>query len=309
MADRKVVARGAEVVIAMAGSALSSSDSLPMLGLIAERFALLLPAAARYSSLPALTADGHSVHTERYGTAVDSLVNSSVCAVVNVPELSSQILVSLDNNVARLLLHSMLGGRSSTAELQRKDFTRIDRLICARLMERLVAPLVEAFGMFVKITAKVDTVEVQPQFAAVLPRMAPATVMKIPLQCEGVSGDLSVVVPRAALDPIKDVLSQATSGSLFGEGGWLSGAKERASTIPVEVRAVIGSVEVPLGEVLEWRKGMRIELPPPGPASTRLVSGDVTVAYGRAGQLQGRRGVLVAEIGDTGTGEDKKELA
>lgn len=307
MAERKVVARGAEVVIAMAGSALSSSDSLPMLGMIAERYALLLPAAARYCSLPALTVAGHAVHTERYGTAVDALANSSVSAVVNVPELGSQILVSLDGGIARAMLHSMLGGRGSMAEVDRKSFTHIDRMISARLMERLVAPLTEAFGMFVKISAKVDSVEVQPQFTAVLPRMAPATVMRVSLECEGLSGTLSVVVPRAALDPIKEVLSQATAGGLFGEGGWLSGAKERTSTIPMEISAVIGAMDVPLGNVLDWQAGTRLELPPAGSASTRLVSGEVTVALGRAGQVQGRRGVLVSDVGDVGLGEEKKE--
>lgn len=307
---RKVVARGAEVVISMAGSALSSSDSLPMLGMIAERYALLLPAAARFYSLPALTAGAHAVHTERYGSAVDALAHPSVSAVVNVPELGSQILVSLDGGIARIMLHSMLGGRASMAETGRKEFTHIDRMISSRLMERLVAPLTEAFGMFAKITAKVESVEVQPQFTAVLPRMAPATVIRITLECEGVPGTLSVVVPRAALDPIRDVLSQATAGGVFGEGGWLSGAKERTATLPLDIHAVIGSMEVPLGEVVGWRAGTRLELPPSGPTTTRLVSGEVTVAAGRAGQVRGRRGVLVSEVGDAAASiEDRKEQA
>lgn len=294
--QRAVTARGADAVAAISGSRLSSSENLPMLSVIAERYALLLPIAARQGSLPPIETTNHSVHTVRYGDAVDALPKSSIAAVINVSELGSQVLIALEGRVARVLLHSMLGGKPETVELERKSFTHIDRRIAVKLMDRLLSALAEAFAPFAKITPKVDNVDVQVQFATVLPRVASATTIKVGMVCESVTGELTVIIPRSALDPIRETLSHAViEGDTVG-GHWFSDLKKGASALPLTVSAVLGTLEFPLSAVLGWRVGTNFELPPMTECSVSLVSGETTIAVGRSGKVNSRMGVLVSEV-------------
>lgn len=303
---RKIVAKGQEAIASMSGSALSSSESLPALGVIAERFAMLLPVAARQSSLPLMTADEHSVRTMRYGAAVDELARPSVSAVASAPEFGGQFLIALDGNLARVLLHSMMGGRPSTADTSWKSFTHIDRRISARFLDKLLGALGEAFSPFVKVTPKVETVDAQAPAAAVLPRVTPATVITVSVHVEREAGNVTIVIPRSSLDPVRHALEQAGSGDGGAESGWLAGVRDTASGLPLAVDAVLGGAQVPLREILGWKPGTRIVLPPAGPSSTRLVCSGTTVARGRAGQSAGRRAVLVS--GDV-IGEEAAEPA
>jgi len=297
---RNIVARGQEAVAAMSGSALSSSEGIPALANVAERFAMLLPVAARQSSLPVMVASDHSVRTMRYGAAVDELPRTSVSAVAVAPELGAPFLIALDGNLARLLLHSMMGGRPATADTSWKSFTHIDRRISARFMDKLLGALAEAFAPYAKVSPKVETVDAQAPAAAVLPRVSPATVITVSVRAERETGRITVVIPRSALDSVRNALDQAGSGEGAAETGWVSGVRETASGLPLSVEAVLGSTEAPLREVLEWKPGTMIVLQPPGEAGASLVCSGTTVARGKTWQASGRRALLVSGdvIGD-----------
>jgi flagellar motor switch protein FliM len=230
----------------------------------------------------------------RYGAAVDELSRPSVSAVAAAPELGSQFLVALDGNIARVMLHSMMGGRPSAADTAWKSFTHIDRRISARFMDKLLAAFAEAFAPFAKITPKVETVDVQAQAAAVLPRVTPATVITVEVEMDKEAGRITIVIPRSALDPVRQALENAGAGEGAAEDGWHAGVRSTASGLPLAVEAVLGTTEALLREVLGWKPGTKIVLPPPGQDSTRLVCAGSTVARGRAGQKAGRRAVLVS---------------
>lgn len=294
--EKIVTARGAEAVAAISGSGLSSSQNLPMLGAIAERYALLLPITARQGALPPIESVSHAVQTLRYGDAIDALPSFCIAAVVNVPELASQILVALEGSVARVFLHSMLGGKPSAVEFDRKTFTHIDRRIAMKLMERLLSAFGEAFAPYVKITPKVESVDAQVQFTTVLPRVASATSIKIGIDCEDTKGELTVVIPRAALDPIRESLSHAAIDNEGVGSHWVSDLKKWTSSVPLNLSAVLGTLEVPLSGVMDWKVGDILTLPPMSSGSVELVSDGVVVAKGRSGKTQNRMGVLVSEV-------------
>lgn len=299
---KKIKAKGAEAIAAISGSSLSSSNNLPMLSSIAERFAILLPIAARKSSLPNVETADHTVTTVRYGEALDALPASCINAVATASELGGQMLIALEGGLARVMIHSMLGGRAHTVENDRKGFTHIDRKIAAKLLERMLDAFAEAFSSVLKITPKIETVDVQAQFATVLPRVVPTTVIRLKLSCEGIEGALIIIIPRSALDPIRESLATVVVDNNTAEGHWLSDIKSGTSEVPLKIDAVLGQLEVPLSDILCWQVGTKLELPPTGASTTQLMSADAVLANGRTGKHKGRMAVLISEVKNSNIG-------
>lgn len=298
---KKIKARGADAIAAISGSSLSSANNLPMLSSIAEKYAILLPIAARKASLPSIETEEHTVHTVRYGEAIDALPPYCINAVATAPELGGQMLVALEGTIARVMIHSWLGGRSNTVELDKKGFTHIDRRISARLMEKMLDAFAEAFSSILKITPRIDNVDVQAQFATVLPRVVPTTVIRVKIICEGAAGTLSIIIPRSALDPVRERLSTVVMDNNTAEGHWLQDIKKGATSVPLKINAVLGTLEMTLQDLLKLKVGSKLELPPTGVNSTVLVSGNAVLATGRTGKSSGRMGVQVHDIKTAGS--------
>lgn len=300
--EKPIRARGAEALASISGSALSSANNMPMLSSISERLSILLPLTARQGALPALSVEEHGVQTVRYNEAVASLPNYCVTAVASVAEMRSSIFIAVDGMLTKRVVHYMLGGRADTATTEKKPFTTIERSIARSVLDRMLIAVGEAFASVLKITPKIESIDVQPRFATVMSSVTPVTIMRQRVICDDIEGEVIVIIPRAALDPIRERLSTLSVSVEVNESEehWMEGLRESASETPMVVKAVIGTLEVPLSTVLRWGKGTKIVLPPIGQNTTQIVSNDKTLARGRVGTFNGRMGVLVNEIQEKG---------
>lgn len=293
-----IKARGAAALASISGSALSSANNMPMLSSISERLSILLPLNARQGTLPPLTVNDHGVQTVRYSDALASLPSYCVTGVASVPEMRSSIFIAMDGELTKRIIHYMLGGRSENTVTENIPFTPIDRGIAKSIMERMLLALAEAFSSVLKITPKIESTDIRPSFATVLSSVTPVTVLRQQVVCDGVEGQVTIVIPRSALDPIREMLSTLAVEVVDSEEHWMHGLRQSASETPMSVNAVIGSLDLPIAKVLEWSRGTQLVLPPIGHQTTKIVSNERVLAKGRVGRFNGRMGVLVNEVQD-----------
>jgi len=293
---KPIKARGAAALASISGSALSSANNMPMLSSISERLSILLPLNARQGTLPPLTVSEHGVQTIRYSEAVASLPSYCVTGVASVPEMRSSIFIAMDGALTKRIIHYMLGGRSENAVNEKSPFTPIDRGIAKSVMERMLMAVAEAFTSVLKITPKIESTDIRPSFATVLSSVTPVTVLKQEVVCDGVEGQVTVIIPRSALDPIRESLSTLAVEVVDSEEHWMNDLRQSASETPMSVDAVIGSLEMPLAAILDWKRGTQLILPPIGHQTTKLVSNERVLAKGRVGRFNGRMGVLINEV-------------
>lgn len=293
---KPIKARGAAALASISGSALSSANNMPMLSSISERLSILLPLNARQGTLPPLTVNEHGVQTIRYSDAVASLPSYCVTGVASVPEMRSSIFIAMDGALTKRVIHYMLGGRSENAVNEKSPFTPIDRGIAKSVMERMLMAVAEAFTSVLKITPRIESTDIRPSFATVLSSVTPVTVLKQEVVCDGVEGQVTVIIPRSALDPIRESLSTMAVEVMDSEEHWMNDLRQSASETPMAVDAVIGSLEMPLSAILDWKRGTQLILPPIGHQTTKLVSNERVLAKGRVGRFNGRMGVLINEV-------------
>lgn len=299
--DKKIKARGADALASISGSALSSANNMPMLSSISERLSILLPLSARQGALPALTVKEHSVSIVRYGEVVAGLPSYCVTGVGSVPEMRSSIFVAMDGELTKRMIFHMLGGRPENFVEDNSTFTQIGRGIAKQLMERVLFAVADAFASVLKINPKMESIDIKPGFATVMSSVTPVTVLKQRVSCYGVEGNVLVIIPRSALDPIRETLSTIAVDVGESEEHWLSDLRETASEAPLLVDAVIGKLEIPLSEIFEWSAGTQITLPPIGEDTTMIVSNGRVLGNGRVGRFNGRMGVLINDVHEKST--------
>ena len=294
--EKKIKARGADALASISGSALSSANNMPMLSSISERLSILLPLSARQGALPALVVKEHSVGIVRYSDVIASLPSYCVTGVGSVPEMRSSIFIAMDGELTKRMIFHMLGGRPEYFVQDNSAFTQIDRGIAKQLMDRVLVAVADAFSSVLKINPKMESIDIKPGFATVMSSVTPVTVLKQRVSCFDIEGNVLVIIPRSALDPIRETLSTIAVDVGESEEHWLSDLRDSTSEAPLVVDAVIGKLDVPLEQIFEWTAGTLLSLPPIGEDTTMIISNGRVLGNGRVGRFNGRMGVLINDI-------------
>jgi flagellar motor switch protein FliM len=175
-------------------------------------------------------------------------------------------LLSVPTGLVGLLLQSSCGGAPNGATpLPVREFSPIEVRLIERLAGRMLAELaaawapvapvdcslvrVEANPLFAKIAAPEELV-VHAELSVVTSRLTPAT--------------LSLVVPNAALDPIRPRLQAARAvddgADPAPDAAWHAHLRERLLEVPVEVVVELGTTALTMARVLGLAVGDVIPL-------------------------------------------------
>jgi flagellar motor switch protein FliM len=130
---------------------------------------------------------------------------------------------------------------------------------------------------------ELDRLEAEPRLAAIDRFFNSVVVVELRLLSGGASARFDLVIPYAALEPVRAKLARNFEGEKFGSDPfWAEGL--RAHLLNATVRlSVAASPRLRLAEIAAWRPGCRILLRGP----IRAEVGGITVAHGRCGQNGG----------------------
>jgi flagellar motor switch protein FliM len=274
-----------DILLEQAGLSL---ERLPMLQVIFDRVATQCSEGLRQVSTTPAYLQLDEVATGRLGDILDEF-GAGLTTVYHSPELDSQVLIGVDRAFLFTLVEAMFGGDGS--EPPCKDDrplstieTRVAQLIC----EQAANALHSAFAPVAPATFKFERVETRMDFAVVGRRNNHAVVARVRLHAIERTGRLFIVIPQAALNPIRQNLARDVAAEVSQrDPRWVKQLESEVGRTAVSLRAVIDEPGLTLGDVAALKVGEVLKLRATPRSPIKLEAQDQSLFMCQLGQADG----------------------
>ena len=184
--------------------------------------------------------------------------------------------------------------------------TKTDANVLRILFRRVARSLTSAFSLLVDIPfdvgAVVDKIELEPQLST----SSPVIAARLSLEYAGHAGVLTIVIPQAALEPIRDLLAGGVVGEALGAAAqasrgfatipaWSKQLSEEIARAFISLNGVLEERPIPLGEVQRFAVGSIVELSSTSLSRVRLEADDNPLFWCELGK---RGGALTLRVED-----------
>jgi flagellar motor switch protein FliM len=201
--------------------------------------------------------------------------------------------MTVDSSLIYSIVDVLLGGRRGTAAMrvEGRPYTTIERNLVERMVHVVLGDLSAAFDPLSPVTFRFERLESNPRFATIA-RPANATIVaKLRVDMEDRGGRIELMLPYATLEPVRELLLQMFIGEKFGRDSiWEGHLTAELWQTEMAIQAVLEEVELPLGDVLSWTEGTRLQLNCDPTSKVQLRCGEVAMFDGH----MGRRGSNIA---------------
>ena len=270
-----------EEIIAMS---VLNFERMPMLDLIFERFELSLAKAFRsFTSAPTDVELSRLSYTT-YDHAMLDLGDRCIIGIAEVLPWHGPIAVPMEAGFLYSALEVIMGGKASGGDKLARGFTRIETRIAHRLCDLTLTDLAASFAQVTDVSFEIKRMEATAQLATITQPSSPCVKADFSVSFGGRSGVLSIILPHASLEPIRENLTKVFYGDrLGGNAEWRDHLSDRITRSSLTVTAVLQQVRVPLSEVLDWAPGQTIDLRTTEDQDATLICAGVPIAKGPTG--------------------------
>ncbi len=290
-------ASGAGGIRAIVDSGVVSYERLPMLEIIFDRMIRLLSTSLRNFFQDNVEVTLDNITSVRFGDYLNSIPLPVQLAVFKAEGWENSGLITVESSLAYSALDLLLGGRrgGTAARLDGRPFTTIETQLIRRMVQVVLSDAELSFQPLSPVRFVIDRMETNPRFATITRPANAAILIDLRLDMEGRGGLLQILLPYAAIEPIRDLLLQSSMGEKLGRDPiWEGPLATEIWQADVAVEAVLHETQLPLKQVLSFEVGDTIMFETKPNELVTLRSGDWVLTQGRIGRLDDRIAVQVA---------------
>ncbi len=290
-------ASGAGGIRAIVDSGVVSYERLPMLEIIFDRMIRLLSTSLRNFFQDNVEVTLDNITSVRFGDYLNSIPLPVQLAVFKAEGWENSGLITVESSLAYSALDLLLGGRrgGTAARLDGRPFTTIETQLIRRMVQVVLLDAELSFQPLSPVRFVIDRMETNPRFATITRPANAAILIDLRLDMEGRGGLLQILLPYAAIEPIRDLLLQSFMGEKLGRDPiWEGPLATEIWQADVAVEAVLHETQLPLKQVLSFEVGDTIMFETKPNELVTLRSGDWVLTQGRIGRLDDRIAVQVA---------------
>lgn len=261
------VANGAEDKVVVSYD-LTSQDRiirgrLPQLEVIYEKFmrsfrVSLSSALRKIASLTLASTD-----FLKFGEFINTLPMPTCMSVLRFSNLRGSALLVIESKLAYALVDSFFGGADRPyTKIEGKDFTQIELSIVRKVVDLAIEDLENAWSSVEKIGASFVRTEVNPQFVGIVPPTDVVIATTFDVELENANGTITVVIPYATIEPIKQKLSSGfqVESDQTDKKIWTSIIRDQLMETELNIRVDLGESEITLRELMDLKVGDVIPL-------------------------------------------------
>lgn len=203
-----------------------------------------------------------SVDQLTYEEFIRSIPTTTTLGVVSMDPLKGQIILEIDPAVTFTIIDRLFGGAGEGTKITR-ELTDIEYSVMEGIIVKILGNLREAWTQVIDLRPRLSTIEVNPQFAQIVPPTEMVLLVTLETKIGEVEGMMNLCIPYLTIEPIVSKLSAQYWYSTVRRGGTsenLTVLKEKLSTIEIPVIAEIGRLHVTVRDVLNLRLGDIIRL-------------------------------------------------
>ena len=161
------------------------------------------------------------------------------------------------------MIDRLFGGRGVTSSNKNRDLTDIEQSVMEGIIVRILANMREAWTQVIDLRPRLGQIETNPQFAQIVPPTEMVVLITLETKVGDEEGMMNFCIPYLTIEPIISKLSSQfwfSSVRRSSTTQYLGTLTEKLSSVDMETVAEIGSINLPVREVLALRIGDIIRL-------------------------------------------------
>ena len=256
-----------------------------------------------------------SVDQLTYEEFTRSIPSPTTLAVINMDPLKGNAVLEIDPSITFSMIDRLFGGKGVTSMTNNKvrELTDIEQSVMEGIIVRILANMREAWTQVIDLRPRLGQIETNPQFAQIVQPSEMAVLVTLETKFAEVEGMINFCIPYLTIEPIISKLSSQywfSSVRRSSTTQYLGTLKEKLATVDMDVVAEIGSIQLPIRDVLSLQKGDIVRL------SNIRVGEPITLSVGNKQKFYCQPGVVgkkmavqvIGKIEETDT-EEFEELS
>jgi len=233
-----------------------------------------------------------------YSEFSNAIPNPAFLSIIDFEPLNGQILMDISTNVVYAILDRLLGG-DGTEKQEIRAFTEIELSLLDNMMGKVMPLIQEAWSNIIQLKPKLNKIEVNPQFAQIVPPNETIALITMNVEVGSTEGMLNICIPHLVIEPVLDKLSTrywfSTKEKDLSEKEILA-IKKRILDTRVPIKAELGSTTVKVKDILDLQKGDVIKLNSRTDEEIRVRIGSQVKFLGTIGTSRNRMAVKITEV-------------
>ena len=204
-----------------------------------------------------------SVDQLTYEEFIRSIPTPTTLAVVNMDPLKGNAVLEIDPAITFCMIDRLFGGRGVTATNKNRDLTDIEQSVMEGIIVRILANMREAWTQVIDLRPRLGQIETNPQFAQIVPPSEMVVLITLETKVGDEEGMMNFCIPYLTIEPIISKLSSQfwfSSVRRSSTTQYLGTLKEKLASVDMEVFAEVGSITLPVRDVLALKTGDVVRL-------------------------------------------------
>ena len=236
---------------------------LPQLDVIYEKFMRSFRVSLSAALRKIASLNHASTDFLKFGEFINTLPMPTCMSVLRFNALRGSALFVIESKLAYALVDSFFGGADRPyTKIEGKDFTPIELSIVRKVVELAIADLEGAWSSVEKIDCSFVRTEVNPQFVGIVPPTDVVIASTFDVEMENANGTITLVIPYATIEPIKQKLSSGfqVESDQTDKKLWTSVIQKQLLETPVEIKVDLGQTQISLDDLMGLNVGDVIPL-------------------------------------------------
>ncbi len=248
-----------------------------------------------------------------YEEFIRSIPTPTTLAVINMDPLKGNAVLEIDPAITFCMIDKLFGGTGDVTGNKSRDLTDIEQAVMEGVIVRILANMREAWTQVIDLRPRLGQIETNPQFAQIVPPTEMVVLVTLETKVAEEEGMINFCIPYLTIEPIISKLSSQfwfSSVRRSSTTQYFGTLKEKISVVNMDVVAEIGSISIPIREVLSLRAGDVVKL-----SNTKvgdqltLNIGDKKKYYCQPGVVGKKMAVQVTGKLEDGSDEEFEELS
>lgn len=247
---------------------LTSQDRIirarfPQLDVIYEKFMRAFRVSLSSALRKIATLNHASTDFLKFGEFINTLPLPTSMSVLRFNELRGSALFVIESKLAYSLVDSFFGGTDRPyTKADGKEFTPIELSIIRKVVELAITDLENAWSSVYKVDCHFVRTEVNPQFVGIVPPTDVVIASTFDVELENANGTITVVIPYATIEPIKQKLASGfqIESDQTDKNLWNSVLKEQLLDTDAEILVQLGETTIQMEDLMDLKVGDVIPL-------------------------------------------------
>ncbi|EHH68213.1 flagellar motor switch protein FliM [Gluconobacter morbifer] len=292
-----------------------SYERLPMLEVVFDRFIRIFTTSLRNFTSDNVEVTLDQLSSQRFEDYLAHIPGQSMFAVFKAEEWDNYGVLVISSPLIYSVVDALLGGHvrqdippSGMPDTRQpgRHHTAIERALIEPLVRMVLTDLATSFSPLCAVNFRFERLESNARFATICRASNGIVLSRFGIDMDGRGGDVDLVLPHAALEPVREILLQQFMGEKFGHDGiWENHLAEELWQTDMTLDVVLEEQTMNLSDILALAPGDRLILRRDPEALVRIRCGGRTMFHGKLGKRHGHAAVRIEETVNQNTGSDR----